>query len=155
FVAIEPDDQAEAAQHGEHEDRLTPGLLEADVRANRLAGAGRGHAQSIGQLVEDPLDHVRLTSFASRHLEPVPESRSEFRRVGATHQSPRPTRRRWWVAPTLQPEDPASGTRLWPRMGWQALWTSVHDGVVRSRIHWSRRDTHEPASRDRNPVGPL
>src|SRR4051794_28773949 len=27
--------------------------------------------------------------------------------------------------------------RLWPRMGWQALWTSVHDGVVRSRIHSS------------------
>ena len=39
LVPVEPDDQRDAAEHGEDEEPLRPRLLEADVGADRLAGA--------------------------------------------------------------------------------------------------------------------
>ncbi len=51
----------------ENEQRLRPRLLEADAGNGLLARLGRGHAQSIGQAMEEPVNHVRATFRSKTH----------------------------------------------------------------------------------------
>ena len=62
LAAVKPADQSHAPDGGKNQERLGPRLLEDDARSRLFAGLGRGHAKSIGQVVQDPVKHGQTTS---------------------------------------------------------------------------------------------
>src|SRR5262249_53258093 len=58
FAAIKPDDECNTAQDREYQDPLRPGLLEANLGIDPPAAPGEGSTKTLGQSVQQPINHV-------------------------------------------------------------------------------------------------